>query len=179
MCSRDVIYCEKSFINISDCFLSPACAACWGGSVSQQPLGPFTGPAGSGGGALPAAWAQCGRLALLLQHGSVWPGGVQTQLDNMNSRLLKPKKMPMLWCNRAMRPEALLRFLDTPVVWQHMSPARRDAPVELDTHPTSVQKPSHRFLYVWNNNEYTQDNCTSVQCSYYLTSENQVGRFAI
>lgn len=59
------------------CFLSVACAVCWGGGVSQQPVGPITGRAGPRGWALPAAWAQRRRLASLFQHGSLRPGGVQ------------------------------------------------------------------------------------------------------
>lgn len=55
-------------------FLPQACALRWGAGVSQQPVGSFPGPAGPRGGALPAAGAQRGRLAALLQHGVMRPG---------------------------------------------------------------------------------------------------------
>lgn len=63
------------------CFLSTARALCWADGVSQQPVGPVTGPAGPGGGALPVARAQCRRLASLLQHGSVRPRRVYMPLQ--------------------------------------------------------------------------------------------------
>lgn len=75
----------------------------------------------------------------------------------------KAKQMPMLWCNQAMQPE-----VDSG--WTR--------PEEI-TQTSQLRKHHTHFVSVWNNNEYSQYNCTSVQCSYSLTSDNQLVRFAI
>lgn len=78
------VYTEYSFTDVQLMlwllYVFAACIVRWWGRVSQQPVGPVTRPAGPGGGALPAARAQCGRLASLLQHGGVQPGGIQLPL---------------------------------------------------------------------------------------------------
>lgn len=82
-------------------------------------------------------------------------------LDNTwetNNCLPKPKKMWMLWSHRAMQPEALLRMFGKR--WTN----QENIPLQFRRHHTLS-------LAAWNNNEYSQYNCTSVQCSYSLTSD--------
>ena len=71
----EVDYCFPHCTYSRHCFLSAAWTVCRGDGLSQQLMGPDIGWSGPGGGSLPVAPAQCGRLASLLQHGSVQPGG--------------------------------------------------------------------------------------------------------
>lgn len=61
-----------------------------------------------------------------------------------------------------------------------MNQSRKYTSVELNMNQTSqLRRHDTLYLSVWNNNEYSQYNCTLVQCSYSLTSDNQVVRLTI